>query len=282
MNRSVLSCIQVRLLIQAKREHRSRATTSLDLGLTTGEARLHADRVELSDGQTLTWETLEKIAADEVGCFVIEHGRAQKIQVYSEEFDRVYSLMPTQRAPTLLISGLPMHRIKDIDPVEDTRRKVRAVAPLTGRILDTATGLGYTAIEAARTAAQVVTIEIDPAAQWVARLNPWSQALFDNPKIQPIIGDAFAEAPHLEAGAFSRILHDPPTFSLAGELYSEEMYRRLFRVLRRGGRMFHYIGNLDSSSGQRVLKGVVRRLQAAGFTRITRKPEAFGLVAHKE
>ena len=281
MQNAVLSHFQIRPILQARKEGKRIVSASLDLGLTTSEVRLGEGGIELPDGQSLEWGALEEIVADEVGCYAIADGQAQKIQVYSEEFDRHYSLMPTGRAPTMLISGLPMHRIKGIDPYEDTLRKIRAIAPITGRVLDTATGLGYTAIEAAKIAEDVTTIEIDPAAQQIARLNPWSRALFDNPKIRQVIGDTFEAVQHFEDGAFSRIIHDPPTFSLAGELYSEEMYRRLFRILRRGGRLFHYIGNLDSPSGERVAKGAARRLHASGFARVVHKPEAFGLVAHK-
>ena len=70
---------------------------------------------------------------------------------------------------------------------------MRTIAPLSGRVLDTCTGLGYTAIEAAKTAEQVITIELDPTALEVARLNPWSRELFENPRIQQIVGDAFDE-----------------------------------------------------------------------------------------
>ena len=85
----------------------------------------------------------------------------------------------------------------------------------------------------------------------------------------------------LEDDAFTRIFHDPPTFRLAGELYSESFYLQLRRVLKRGGRLFHYIGDLDSASGRSVAKGVVRRLQEAGFQQVNRAPEAFGLTAVK-
>src|SRR5262249_20281881 len=135
---------------------------------------------------------------------------------------------------------------------------------------------------AAQTAVQVVTIELDVTVLEVARRNPWSQALFHEARIQQILGDAASQVQTLEAGAFSRIFHDPPTFRLAGALYSEACYRQLFRVLARGGRLFHYIGDLESASGSNVAKGAARRLQAAGFARITRRPEAFGLVASKE
>jgi hypothetical protein len=180
-----------------------------------------------------------------------------------------------------MISGIPMHRIQGITPDRDTLDKVRTIAPLTGRVLDTATGQGYTAIEAAKTAQQVVTIELDPAVLEIARLNPWSQPLFDNPKIEQRLGDSFDVVQEFEDESFSRILHDPPTFRLAGELYSGECYRRLFRILQRRGRLFHYIGDPNSRSGHRVTRGVVRRLREAGFSRIVRKPGSFGVVAYK-
>jgi predicted methyltransferase len=189
--------------------------------------------------------------------------------------------MPTQGAPTMLISGIPMHRFKGIDPHEDTLRKIKAIAPITGWVLDTATGLGYTAIRAAESAERVVTIELDPAALEVARLNPWSRALFENRNIKQIVGDSFNEIGGFDNGAFARIIHDPPSFSLAGDLYSGEFYRELYRVLGRGGRLFHYIGDLDSKSGRSVARGAMHRLKEAGFSRVTRRPEAFGLVAYK-
>jgi predicted methyltransferase len=181
----------------------------------------------------------------------------------------------------MLISGLPMHRIKDTNPHEDTLAKIKAIAPLTGRVLDTCTGLGYTAIEAAKTAEHVLTIELDPAAQEIARFNPWSQALFDHPRITHLIGDVFDEIQTLADGSFSCIIHDPPMLSLAGDLYSGEFYAECCRILRPTGKMFHYIGDPDSKSGARTTKGAVRRLQEAGFRRIAPRPQAFGVAAYK-
>jgi len=195
--------------------------------------------------------------------------------------NRFYILMPTSGAPTLLISGIPMHRIKGVDPHRDTLNKVRAVSPIAGRVLDTCTGLGYTAIEAAKKAEQVVTIELDPMVLEVAGLNPWSRALFEDPRIEQWVGDAFDAAQDLEDASFSLILHDPPMFNLAGDLYSAEFYGRLYRLLKHRGRMFHYVGDLDSKSGRNVARGVTRRLQQVGFTKVVRKPEAFGVVAYK-
>ena len=189
--------------------------------------------------------------------------------------------MPTRAAPTMLISGIPMHRIKGTDPYHDTLEKIKTVKPVVGRVLDTATGLGYTAIEAAKTADHVVTIELDPTALEIARLNPWSRALFDNPKITQRIGDSYDVIEEFDDQTFTRIIHDPPAFSLAGDLYSGEFYVELHRVLRRGGRLFHYVGNPESKSGSRVTRGVMRRLQEAGFSRIARRPRAFGVLAFR-
>lgn len=131
----------------------------------------------------------------------------------------------------MLISGIPMHRIKATDPHQDTLQKIKAIRSVVGRVLDTATRLGYTAIESVKYADEDVTIELDPVVLEVARLNLWSQALFDNPRIRQIIGDSFEETRTLESNSFSRINHGPPAFSLAGDLYSEAFYRELFRVL---------------------------------------------------
>jgi predicted methyltransferase len=277
----VLSYIQAQPLLHARQEGHDRAELSLDLGLSRVEVRLEGERVILTGGQWLSWDDVEGIAANDSVCFVVEDNAAIKIQDFSDYLNRFYSLMPTRGAPTLLVSGIPMHRIKGTDPHRDTLSKIRSIAPVAGRVLDTCTGLGYTAIQAARTADEVVTIELDPAVLEVARLNPWSWELFRNPRIEQIVGDSFQEIERFDAGSFGRIVHDPPMFNLAGELYSGQFYRQLFRVLRRRGRLFHYVGDLSSRSGRNVVRGVVRRLQEAGFQRIVRKPGAFGVVAYK-
>jgi len=281
MSGIVLSYVQAEELLKARGASQDSLAVSLDLGLTRSQVFMEADGIRFPDDEFLTWEDLETISASQRGCFVVEDQAPNKIQIFSQATNRLYSLMPTRGAPTMLISGIPMHRFKGIDPHQDTLRKIKTITPIRGHVLDTATGLGYTAIEAAKTADQVVTIELDPAALEIARLNPWSQALFENPKITQVVGDSFEEIHQFEPEAFERIIHDPPAFSLAGDLYSGEFYRQLFRVLRPGGRLLHYIGDLESKSGRTVARGAMRRLGEAGFSRVVRRQEAFGLVAYK-
>jgi len=278
----VLSYLQARQLIEARKSGQSLVTASIDLNLTGSEIRLQPEYVLFPTGESLDWKSIEEISGNETVCYYMENNAPKAIKGFSEFSGRFYGLMPTASAPTMLISGIPMHRIKDTNPHQDTLNKIKAIAPLKGDVLDTTTGLGYTAIEAAKTAKHVVTIEIDPMAQEIARLNPWSQALFKNPKITQVIGDAFDEIEGFEAESFSAIIHDPPMFSLAGDLYSLAFYQQAFRVLKHNGRIFHYIGDPESRTGARVTKGVIRRLQEAGFARVIRAQRAFGIVAYKE
>jgi predicted methyltransferase len=277
----VLSYIQTQPLLQAREADQHSVGVSPDLGLTTFEVVIEPEGVCFPNGQSLPWDAIEEISASENNCFVIENGEPRKIQLFSELTNLLYSLMPTRAAPTMLVSGIPMHRIKGTDPYRDTLEKIKTVKPIVGRVLDTATGLGYTAIEAAKTAEHVITIELDPTALEIARLNPWSRDLFDNPKITQRIGDSYDVVEEFDDETFARIIHDPPAFNLAGHLYSGEFYAELHRVLRRNGRLFHYVGNPESKSGSRITHGVIRRLREAGFSRVARRPRAFGVLAFK-
>jgi predicted methyltransferase len=277
----VLSYIQAENLLTAHRQGKTSVEISPDLNLSTVTVTLSDSGVAFPGGEQVNWQQVEQIRKADVNCFLVEGNEIRPIQIFSEQTNRMCSLMPTKQTPTMLIAGFTMHRIVDIDPMQDTRKKIATITPVVGRVLDTATGLGYTAIAAAKTAERVVTIELDPGAQEMARLNPWSRGLFENPKIQQLMGDAYEVVPTFGDEGFDRIIHDPPVFSLAGELYSGVFYRELYRILKRGGRLFHYIGNLDSKSSGTVVRGALKRLQEAGFTRVVRRQEAFGVVAYK-
>jgi uncharacterized protein len=275
----VLSDLLAAELIEVRDAGKAKAPASPDLGLTREQAVLDERGVEFSGGRRVSWEDLEAAASFDQKCFLIEDG-LHEIRNFSETTGWVRSLLPTEGAPTVLVSGFPMHRIKDVEPMEDSKRKIATVAPTTGRVLDTATGLGYTAILAARRAKEVVTVELDPAALEIARLNPWSEELFTRSNIRQIVGDIEAEIARFRDAEFDTILHDPPTISLAGGLYSEEFYRQLRRVLKRSGKLFHYVGDPASGLGGRTTEGVIRRLHHAGFDRVDRRPEAFGVLAY--
>ncbi len=267
--------------MRAWKEGESAAVSSADLGLSTTEAKLSDAGATFPGGTTVSWNHLKEIASNENACFRLVNNAPQPIKGYSDLTGRSFSLMPTKTAPAMIVAGFPMHRIKNTDPQSAAREMVGSIAPVSGRVLDTATGLGYTAIEAARTATAVVTIEVDPVAGEIAHVNPWSRGLFDNPKIERLFGDSCEKIKAFPDESFDGIVHDPPALCLAGDLYSLTFYKQLLRVLRCSGRVFHYAGDPGSKSGGRTTKGVVRRLKEAGFGRVIPKPKAFGVVAYK-
>lgn len=274
----ILSAFQAKPLL-ARRGQLGSARSSADLNLSKISVDLTEEGVVFPQ-VLVTWDTLSEISQEERRAFLIgPDGQASAIHVFSEATGWVRSLCPTESAPTVLVSGIPMHRVKDTDPVQDTRAKMKALGVQKGRVLDTATGLGYTAIAAARTAKEVVTLELDPASIELARLNPWSQELFTRTNIRQVIGDALKLVPEMPSGSYSAIIHDPPTMAIGGELYSEAFYAQLRRVMTRGGRLFHYISDPESHLGKRQWPGVIRRLAQAGFKRIERHPEAYGVCA---
>lgn len=277
----ILSYIQTRPLLEARRRGQTVVETSTDLGMSSASATLSDEGVSFARGERLDWGSIEKISKSEVKCFVVSEQGIEPVQVFSEATGRVCSLLPARGAPSMLIAGFIMHRIKDINPWQHAERMVAAIAPVSGSVLDTATGLGYTAILEARTAESVTTIELDPGVQAIARRNPWSQELFTNPTIRQVMGDASEVVPTFANESFHRIVHDPPTFALAGDLYSGAFYRELYRVLKRGGRLSHYVGDPESKASGGVTRGVIRRLQEAGFSRVMRHAEAYGVVAYK-
>jgi len=274
-----ISAFQASKILAAYKAGKQELVSSLDLNRTRTTLRIDASGVHLPSGSVVSWVSIEKVIEEDRKVFLVDGEEVTAIHVYSETTGWVRTLCPSASAPTVLVSGFPMHRIKDCDPVKDTEAKMRAFGKVRGRVLDTATGLGYTAIAAAKAASEVVTIELDPAALEIARFNPWSAELFSLPNITQILSDAFEEVLRLEAGSFSGILHDPPTFALAGELYSGEFYRRLRRLLKRGGALFHYIGDPESGHGKKHFPGVTRRLNESGFERVRVAREAFGVTA---
>ena len=282
----VVSFYQLKPLTAALKRGELVVSLSLDLNQSLADARLSAEGLCLDAG-LLPWPAIQDVLDDENGCFELlptsEAGtlRIVKIQSFSETTQRHCSLYPTEAsAPTLLIAGFPMHRIKNTDPMQDTRAKICAADP-RGLMLDTSMGLGYTAIEAAKRAQNVITLELDPTVMEVAARNPWSRALFTAENIDRHLGDSIDLISDFDDDTFDRILHDPPTLALAGDLYSGAYYRELFRLLKRGGRLFHYIGDLASPSGQRTSRGVIERLGTAGFRNVAKRPEAFGVIGFK-
>ena len=89
------------------------------------------------------------------------------------------------------------------------------------------------------------------------------------------VHEAVARVPSLSVDA---VLHDPPRFALAGELYSQTFYHQLARVTKHRGSLFHYTGSPNKVARGRDLAGeVVKRLRTAGFAAKTVGDGVFGI-----
>jgi predicted methyltransferase len=253
---------------------------SLDLGLSEKKIKWKNNRIYFPEGESIEKLELEKIREKENSAFFIKEKQVYMVAVAGKHF---YKLLPTSGAPTIEINGIRMHRTKDTTPDQDAREKIKLLKIRNGLVLDTCTGLGYTSIEASKTGANgIVSVELKPSVHRVALMNPWSQDLYADKKINCMLGDSYQIMDVFPKQIFSTIIHDPPRNSLAGQLYSYMFYLKLYRILRPGGVLFHYTGKPRSKyRGVNIQKGIVERLRKAGFVEISYHENVLGLTAFK-
>lgn len=180
-------------------------------------------------------------------------------------------LVPTPwGAPTFEIDGIKMLPTEKVSPFEDARTKVGLIGPSGKLVLDTCGGLGYFAAHCLEGGArQVMSYELHPTVMWLRSLNPWSpeQLWKGDPRLQLTPGSVLDHIGSFGAETFDAVLHDPPRFGIAGELYAQSFYDELARVLKRRGKLFHYTGTPNRlTSGRDVPNEVSGRLKRAGFS----------------
>ncbi len=175
-------------------------------------------------------------------------------------------LVPTSWGPpTFEIDGIKMLPTARICPYQDAKAKVTLIEPRNKVVLDTCGGLGYFAAWClAGGATRVVSYEKNPDVLWLRSVNPWSPTA--SGQLEVTLGDVTQHIERIPSGSIDAALHDPPRFAIAGDLYSSTFYTQLARVLKRGGRLFHYTGSPNKVSRGRNLAGeVITRLTAVGF-----------------
>ena len=273
----VLDCYSARSILE-----RSKGTIKfsilVNLGLRGVDVEICDDKA-IMEGYVVSLNQLREIADDEEGVYAISEKGLFKLTIADEHFYRLRRVADNT-APTLEIDGIHMHKIEGITPWDDAKKKVSLAKVRKGNeVLDTCMGLGYTAIHSALRGARVLTVEVDPNVIELASYNPWSWKLKEL-HVKVVQGDICEVIREMEDESFDRIIHDPPRFSLAGELYSRSFYLELFRVLKTGGILFHYTGEPGRVRGKSIIQGISRRLQETGFT-VRRSRRAQGLVAYK-
>lgn len=268
-----------RQVLEAMERSDPHVDISIDLNLSQDRFAISDDELILDGDNRLGQADLRQIEGKENRVFSLENGR---LEVLEDRTNGYYKLVPTDQAPLLEISGVKMHIAKGISPFESAGQMAEQVVKKGARVLDTCSGLGYAATAALTLGArEVVSVELSETVMALRRKNPWSQRIF-GADIQLVHADINAYIRDLPDQSFDAIIHDPPRFSLAGELYGESFYRELYRVLKRRGALFHYTGNpqlLKRGSG--FVDQAAKRLKLAGFTKVEKVPELMGIEARK-
>ncbi|MGC1550489.1 MAG: MnmC family methyltransferase [Rhodanobacter sp.] len=237
---------------------------SLDLGRSNSSALLQTD--------TWQWRGQSYPYPHKLKDRTIYYCDGDEFAPVSRFSGSLIKLVPTEwGAPTFEIDGIKMLPTSKESPFEDARRKVALVEPLGKVLLDTCGGLGYFAaccLEAG--VARIHSFEKNPDVLWLRTLNPWSpdpDASANGGRLQLVHADVSQAIMQIADASVDALLHDPPRFGIAGELYSQAFYDQLARVLRRGGRLFHYTGSPNKlTTGRDVPREVAKRLEKAGFT----------------
>jgi uncharacterized protein len=179
-------------------------------------------------------------------------------------------LVPTPWGPpTFEIDGIKMLPTAQVSPWVDAGNKVALIKPRGKVVLDTCGGLGYFAAWCLQgQARRIISYEKNPDVIWLRTLNPWSPPIDSDtePRLTLTQGDIAEQIVSIADNSVDAILHDPPRFGIAGELYSQTFYDHLARVLCRNGLLFHYTGAPNRlTSGRDVPNEVANRLKKAGF-----------------
>lgn len=261
----------VALLEAARRAGAPVVRCSLDLGRSTAEVQVNQG-VWIWNGVAWPWPAVVRDRT----IYYWTGTAFEPVQRYSGS---LIKLVPSQwGAPTFEIDGIKMLPTAQGSPFEDARRKVELIVPRGKVVLDTCGGLGYFAhwcLELGAT--QVLSFEKNPDVLWLREINPWSPGKDEH--LVLTLADIAERIVALPPQSIDAILHDPPRFGIAGELYSQAFYDELARVLKIHGLLFHYTGTPNKlTSGRDVPREVTKRLEKAGFAV---KREGDGLLARR-
>ncbi len=252
-------------LLAARHAGEAMVDCCLDLGRSTTRVSLHPAEWTF-DGRTYPFLDVCKQRT-------IYYWTAAGFEPIARFASSLIKLIPTQwGAPTFEIDGIKMLATSRMSPWVDAGRKVRLIQPHGKVILDTCGGLGYFAASClGGGSAHIHSYEKNSDVIWLRSLNPWSPDNLESHLAASAMtltnGDIAERISGHANDSVDAILHDPPRFGIAGELYSQLFYNQLARVLKRKGKMFHYTGMPNKlSSGRDLSNEVATRLHRAGFT----------------
>jgi predicted methyltransferase len=238
-------------------------------GARTLECSLDLERSKTSvevDEQGWTWQGQRYPWLEACKERTVHTWDGEKFEPVQRYTHALVKLVPTKWGPpTFEIDGIKMLPTEHVSPYADAERKVGLIQPGGKTILDTCGGLGYFAAWCLeQKAKRILTFEKNADVIWLRSLNPWSPLPGGALTLQH--GDIVEAIASMPDASFDAVLHDPPRFGIAGELYSQAFYDQLARVMKRKGKLFHYTGSPNKlTTGRDVPNEVAKRLRKAGF-----------------
>jgi uncharacterized protein len=245
-------------LLAAKASGAATLHCSLDLQRSQSEVHLHGDRWSCDDA-FFPYPAVHKDRT----IYYWHQGQFEPVARFGVA---LIKLVPTDWGPpTFEIDGIKMLPSEHVSPYEDARHKVGLIRPKGKIVLDCCGGLGYFAsCCVAAGARKVISFEKSADVFWLRSINPWSPHPDDILTLTQ--ADITAAIAQILDSSMDAVLHDPPRFGIAGELYSQTFYDHLYRVLKRKGRLFHYTGSPNKvARGRDIAAEVSTRLRHSGF-----------------
>jgi len=247
------------LLVSALKKKVTHVECSLDLGLSISQITV-TEKGWIWQNQSFPY--LKKCKER-----TIYHWVDSAFEPISRYSDALIKLIATDwGAPTFEIDGIKMLPTAKVSPYIDAKNKVELIEPAGKTILDTCGGLGYFASWCIKKGAKKIhSFEKNPDVVWLRGINPWSPQTSD--VLELTLGSINEHVSSFANNSIDAVLHDPPRFGIAGELYSQAFYNQLARVLKHKGKLFHYTGMPNKlTSGRNVPQEVIKRLEKSGFT----------------
>ncbi len=206
-------------LLAARRAGETTVECSLDLSRSTTVVDVGP--------KTWTWGGREFPYLDSCKPRTVYHFVGAAFEPVARFAGSLIKLVPTEWGPpTFEIDGIKMRPTARVSPYADAERKVGLIEPRGKRILDTCGGLGYFAAWCLRGGARhVQSYEKNPDVIWLRSLNPWSpDSAWSGGAATALTlteGDVAKRIRMLPDASVDAILHDPPRFGTAGELYAQ-------------------------------------------------------------
>lgn len=249
-------------LLELIKAGENKAQFTLDLGLSFEEVTIENRQLIVRDF-TVTEKQLAKIIKRGSVLFAVDEDGPYPLEIREETYSKLVPLEDKHGAPTFELSGVKMHRTMGIDPFEDARTKVKSVVSRGDHVFDTCGGMGYTSIWTRRLGASHTTsCELSEDVIALRKYNPYSREFLKDVGITRLNISCAQAIVDFDDDSLDCIIHDPPRFSLAGELYGEEFFWQMARVLKYDGKLCFYTGDpYRTGRGRKFVEGIEKRLR---------------------